>query len=565
MHNFIKSIFLFFFFVSAALAQLTAPVLYPASGGTFINYAQIGFFVTVSGPTTCYTYTTNGTTPSTPTASVAGACDNNGSIYATFSTNAQWAAINIPNSCTSTSTCTLQLKAIFTQAGQTNSSVTSASYTVYTTSATNPMSAPSATNVTNATGNQTNTEPFMLKDARGRILLFYNACNCAAATDGSGTSWVAWQYTSNGSSWSVPSNKSCPGATDPSTGCFYDVSAMNMANNPVGGGMDYNNNLVLFISQWQQPGITNTGVLFSVCANSLTNDCTLGSNWTSPAFLTTPSHTTANQFDNPTSNMITIPPGSSGVTGACATGCSFIPILGINGCSACTGLIFNTDGTLTAWSDPVAFPSGFYPFTTEEKAMVWAGGMNLLMLSRPGTNDINGGGPTSIAAATSSNLGTSWNSYTPVSTTETGGATNLSIGPCPVAPQVEWVDIFTRPAVAINPNNSSLASLFYGERLTCSGVGTFQLHGVTFNIATAFSNVATTLPAQRTVLSLNSAATQLHTAYCYAIPLNSTQILAACEQGHASTNEDIMVVPVSFPSGQTTGGSISLGGNTTLQ
>lgn len=537
-----RLLFIFAILCGSAFAQLTAPTLYPPSG-SFINSVQVGFY---DAGTVQACYTVDGTTP---TAATPGTCDNNGHIYST-STNAQWATIATVGTTT--------LKAIVTAVGQTNSSVTTGTYTITSQAATNPIAVPTPTKVTNATGNFTYTEPFLMKDGQGRTFLFYSGCNCAAATDGTGTAWVAYATSSNGSSWTLTNpNVSCAYSGDPSSGCFYDVVAGNLALIPSGGGLDASGTMILLISSWVANSSTVNGIVVMRCANSAVNDCTQPANWTAPTFLTTPTYTLANSFINPTANLVSIPAGASGVTGSCFTsGCSFITVLGENAYANHVGLVFTYNSGAT-WSDPVSLPA-FYPYATEEEAILWLpGSMKLMLFIRPGTTSEAIGGPTNITVATSTNLGASWNSYTPVATAYYGVPSNLPIGPCPVAPQVGWVDTFTRPSIAIDPQNSAVATLLYGERLSCNSVASFRWQTVSFNIANAFAANGQDLPLPQ-VLNLDPVTTtQIHTTYSFMIPLNSSQLLFAYEQGNTTTSEDIYATTISYAPGMQVGGGIS--------
>lgn len=505
----------------AQAVQVATPVIFPSSG-TFINVVQVGMLDSTSPVTLCYTLD-----GSTPTAATPGTCDNNGSIYA-GSSSAAWANVTVNGTV---------LKAIGTAVGLTNSNVaTSSAYTITSLPTTNPISAVTPTKITSAGANIVDELPFLMKAANGDLFLFYGESTGGVSVDNGANSRIMFKKSTNGgSSWTSPANFSCPGG-DPATGCFYDNSSSNTQNLALGGGTTSTGTMIMLSNQATSGGAAQSGVLEFRSTDN-------GATWTNLGFITTPSHLTASFFENPTANMISIPSGSPGVTGSCATGCIFNPILQMP--SFTYSNIFSFDDGLT-WADPVAVPQT-WPYQVEERAVIWLGGMNLMMFSRPSwTFQSLGGVPQNMVVLTSTDLGTTWNSYTPIVTTLHGGPSNLPIGPCAVGPQVNWNDSPTRPSVATDPNNPALSTLLWGRRFTCNGVTKFEWEIVTFNASTAFSGAGLTLPLPQ-ILDIDPIVTaQPHTTYSYMIPLNSTQLLMAFEQGNTTTTEDIYTTVISY-------------------
>lgn len=525
-----------------SLAQTVATPSFSQPTGTYINSVFVTMQSTTPGVAICYSLTSVN-----PTAAVAGRCDPG-----FYSSTRAFAAITVSGTT---------LKAIGTKVGLLNSAVASATYTITTQAATNPLSVPTPTKITSASGMIVDTQPFMIPTPRG-IFVFYSEGTNGLATDNGGLARIMFKVSNDGGqTWTVPTSVSCPVA-DPATGCLYDDASQSTANIADGGGVDYNGTLILLIAQWGRVrGNTPEGI---VEMRATWN----GSAWVwgSPGFVTTPSYR-ANQFINPTANLISIPPSSPGVTGSCASGCSFIPVLGENG--GRTGLIFSYDHGAT-WSDPLPIPAANFntwPYSTEERAVIWTGGMNLLVFNRPSWDYASTGGwPTPLMVLYSSNLGTGWNSYIwNGSFTEYGSVSNLPVAACAVAPNVDWSDTLTRPSVAIDPQNSAVVTLLYGERFGCNGTNKYRWDVVTFNASSAFSNAGQNLPIPQ-LLNLDPVTTtQPHTTYSYMIPLNSTQLLMAYEQGNTPTTEDIYTTVLSHNNGVSIANGIKLANGVKIQ
>lgn len=525
----------------AAFAQLATPT-FTSGTGTYTNALVEVIQQSTSGVTYCASL--NGTSP---TAAVAGTCDSG--FYTSINGN-----IAISASAT--------LKVIVTKAGSTNSAVASATYTISTQAVTNPVSVPTPTKLTNSSGSTVAAQPFIAKDSSGNFFVFYSECGCGVSTDNGGTARVMFKSSTDGKTWSTPANVSCAYSGDPATGCLYDESTGTTANIATGGGLDNNGTLILLMAQWGGVSTaTPEGIVEMRCPAS----CGSAASWTAPVFITTPTYTNPNAFINPTANLLTIAPGTPGVTGPCAPGCSFISVYGENAYVGQRGLIFSYDHGVT-WSDPVPIPQS-WPYTVEERAFLNPSGMNLIQFVRP-TQDfaVSGGlSPNQMMVYTSSNLGTTWNSYTYNAATQYGDASNLPLTACNVTPGTAWHDTWTRPSVAINPNNPSLATLLYGERYNCGAVTTYDWKIASFNIASAFSANGQNLPLPQTLALDPITTTQPHTTYSYLAPLNSTQLLMAYEQGNTTTTEDIYTVAISYPVGQTVSGNIKLSGGIAIQ
>jgi hypothetical protein len=544
-----KKLFLVLFLLcGAAFAQLPTPT-FTFGSGTYPNSVTEIPQNTTAGVT--YVASLNGTTP---TATVAGTCD--AGFYCSTG-----GAIQITSSGT--------LKVIATKVGSTNSAVASATYTITTQAPTNPVSVPTPTKITNSTGSTVASQPSSARDSSGNILIFYSECGCGVATDNGGTARVMAKYSSNGgASWTPIPNVSCAFAGDPASGCFYDESTGTTAN--IADGItvvpDYNGYLILLIAQWGGTGTTTPeGVIMMRCAAN----CIVAANWSSPVFLTTPTYTAANDFINPTANIVSIPPSSPGVTGTCASGCDLVSVFGENAFSGHVGLIITTNSG-TSWADPLTI-NQTWPFSAgDERAILWAGGMNLMYFQRPSGDTAQlteQSSPTPPEVLISTNMGASYNSFSYDGGTQFGTPSNLPNSACGVTPGTSWRDTFTRPSIAIDPNNSALATLLYGERLSCNGVSTFDWKIVTFNIASALSGNAQNLPLPQTLqLGCYTSTTQAHTTYSFGIPLNATQLLMVFEQGCvSSTALDIYAVTMNYPVGQTVSGNVSFSGGVSIQ
>jgi Chitobiase/beta-hexosaminidase C-terminal domain len=535
-----KTLDLFLIFgllAGVSLAQTVATPTFSQPTGSYINSVFVTIRSTTPGVTICYSLTGGN-----PTAVVAGRCDSG-----FYSSTGAFAAITVSGTT---------LKAIGTKVGLVNSAVASATYTITTQAATNPISAATPVNITSAGAHIVDEAPFMITTSHG-FLLFYSESTDGKSIDGdSAYARVMFKTSPDGATWSPPTSVSCISG-DPSTGCLYSLAST--CSGASGGGIDSTGTVILLMAQDGASGGAPIGVVEMTATWS-------GSawTWTSPTYLTTPSETNHNQFINPTANMISIPSGSSGVTGACASGCSFIPVLGENGGS--TGLIF-TYNHGSSWSDPVPIPPG-WPYMTEERALIWLGGMNLLMFNRP-TDDVStiAGWPTALMVLYSSNLGSTWNSYSWLGSTPYGSVSNLPLPACVGPPNAFWFDTLTRPSVATDPQNPALSTLLYGERYQCNstGVRAFRWNIVTFNASSAFSNAGQNLPLQQ-VLNLDPITTvQPHTTYSYMVPLNSTQLLMAYEQGNTTTTEDIYTTVLSYTAGTTAlSGGVKLNGGVSV-
>jgi hypothetical protein len=521
----VKRLIAFLLWCSPLLAQTVATPTFSQPTGTYTNSVMVTIQNTTSGSINCWTV--DGTTP---TATTAGICDPNGHIFASISYDASFATFS--------STGTLQ--AISTKSGSTNSPVASATYTITSLAATNPIGHNTPVNVTNATTNIVNQIPTLLQAPNGNIFLFYGQSTNGQSQDNAAPTRAMFLLSTNGgSSWSSPTSVSCQSG-DPATGCFYNSSNTTYGNLVDGVGVTPAGTLLAFLNTWVLPGFTPGGVTVARSTNN-------GSSWTFTA-LVTPSNPSPNNFENPTNNLVAIPSGSPGVTGSCASGCV---MMDVRQGSSTYGKLFSYDDGVT-WSDPVNIPQT-WPYIDEERGTVWLGGMNLISFNRPeddtGETGVEAIWPTALMVLYSSNLGTTWNSYTfNGSSTAHGIPSNLPLTSCAYTPSTEWVDVWTRPSVAIDPNNSNLATLLYGERYSCTATSSttlYQWQVVTFNAASAFANAGQNLPLPQT-LQLNSITTaQPHSTYSTLIA-NGNQLLMAYEQGNTTTTEDIYTVVLDY-------------------
>jgi hypothetical protein len=490
-----------------------------------------------------YCFTLDGTTP---TAGTAGTCDVNSSIYSVANDNA-FAAITASGTT---------LKVIGTKSAMTNSAVASATYTITAKPATNPVGYTTPVKITSAGANIVDEMPYLIKANNGDLFVFYSESTTGVSIDGGAPARVMFKKSTNsGASWTNPTTVSCLGG-DPATGCFYNADAT-FSNIAVGGGVTYNGTLLIELAVW---GVSDTVVEGVVIMRSTDN----GATWTVPAFLTTPTYS-ANKFINPTVNLISIPPASSGVTGPCAAGCIMTLPLGENG--GVTGPTFSYDDGVT-WADPVnMYPPLSLPGEAEERAIIWAGGMKLMMFERGGIgSSINFGWPEGLLFIESTNLGTSWNTWTNAGATVKGGVSNLPLPACSVSPSANiWSDFLTRPSVSIDPQDPSLATLLYGNRMGCNSVNTFNWSVVTFNIATAFTNLGQDLPVPQTLSLYTGSLTAPHTTYSYSIPLGVNSLLMAYEQGNTSSTEDIYTTILIYQRQMQITGGMTLSGGVTLQ
>jgi hypothetical protein len=526
---------------SAAFATTVATPTFLRGTGSYINAV---FDAVQSNPnaSVVYCYSLNGVTP---TATVAGTCD------ATFySSTGAYFQVTVSGTVA---------KAIGTAVGKTNSAVASATYTITSLPTTKPVSTITPVKITSAGANVVDEVPHILKAANGTLLLFYSEGLTGVSVDNGGPARIMFKTCASPctGTWVTPTSTGNCASGDPGTGCFYDDSGKVDGTLVVGGGLTYNNTVIVLMPQF-------SGVLLGTFNGVLeTRSTDNGVTWSVPAFITTPTYSSANEFTNPTSDMISIPSGSPGVTGPCATGCIFTPILGENG--GATGLIFSyNDGV--AWTDPVTIPQT-WPYSVEEKALIWTGGMNLLMFQRPSwSGSVNGGWPVPLMVLYSSDLGTTWNSYSynTGQSTQYGSISNLPVSTCAVAPNVSWSDNWTEPSVVVDPQQPTVATMLIGERFNCSGVNKFRWQIVTFDFTTAFTNAGQNLPLPQ-ILDIDPIVTaQPHTTYSTLAVLSNSQLLMAFERGNTTTTEDIYTTVISYL-GQAAVSSIGFVGGTTIQ
>jgi hypothetical protein len=267
----------------------------------------------------------------------------------------------------------------------------------------------------------------------------------------------------------------------------------------------------------------------------------------------------ATQTHSP-ANLISIPPSSPGVTGACAAGCLIQwTTEGANGNSNFTMKSFD-DGV--TWSGLTAVGSAF-PQNDEETAIAWVGGMKLIAVTRVGRSASNNlGWPEPLMIHTSSDLGATWSQY----------LSNLPSGPCTgLNPDSYfWSDQFTTPSGFFNPHNLAQFTMFYGERFNCPVGSNTRWRTLTFDMTDAFTNNGQSFPIPQ-ILDLAPGVVygSGHTAYSGAAPTLSNRIVMAWEQAVSTTQEDIFVTtfeyPPLLPIVQQMGGGTSIKGGTSIQ
>jgi hypothetical protein len=308
--------------------------------------------------------------------------------------------------------------------------------------------------------------------------------------------------------------------------CFWHDSAYGQTET-MGGGVSYNGTVILTTLDAELNWNSGRGPRVF---RSLDN----GATW-EPSFnvllASTQTHSPA--------NMLSIPPSSSGVTGACAAGCLIQwTTEGGNGNANFVMYSYN-DGITWTHLTPT---SSVFPQSDEETAMAWAGGMNLIAYTRVGRSAQNNlGWPEPLVVRTSSDLGATWKF----------GLSNLPSGPCSVSPNSPfWVDQFTKPSGFINPSNPAQFTMVYGERLTCSAIegGQFRWRTVTFDTSSTFSGLGQNTPLPQ-ILDLAPGVIygSGHTTYSGASPISAGAFLMAWEQAVSTSAEDIYVTTMYYP------------------
>jgi hypothetical protein len=543
-----RSLLIFVALLGSAFATQMATPTFSQPAGTYINSVFITIQSTTSGFRICYSL--NGVTP---TAAVAGTCDSG--FY-----SSTWAFAAISASGT-------QLCAIATEAAFTNSAVFCATYTITQKPYTNPISALAPVKVTSAGANVIDELPLLLAAPNGTMFLFYSEGTGGLSIDNGGKGRVMFKTSSDGGvSWVTPSSVNCPGG-DPATGCFYDDASAANASIMNAGGVAADGTMIVLMAQ-SIPGGGNVGEVQMTSTNN-------GATWSAASFVTTPTYNTPSQLVNAGSNIVSIPPGSPGVTGPCSSGCIFTTI--DNPAGNLLGVIFSYNDGAT-WSDPVtggaSGGSPFFPGPDGEFALFWLGGMNLMMFARPAAGQDQSslvGWPQVQMFIYSSDLVGHWNSYIyNGSVTAYGALTNLPVSTCSVSPGTNWSDTFTRPAIVAAPGQSGIVTLLYGERLSsqCGGpaLGTFRWQIVTFDAQSAFANNGHNLPLPQ-ILPFDTVTTsQQHTTYSYLAQIPGTaKLLMTYEQGNTSSTEDIYTTVISYASGIQVSGGVNFSGGVTIQ
>jgi hypothetical protein len=332
----------------------------------------------------------------------------------------------------------------------------------------------------------------------------------------------------SGATASATLNDCEPG--DPAN-CFYHDSAYGNVSVD-GGGVSYNGTVIVTSPQVDLNWNANLGPRQW---RSLDN----GATWEPASNVTL----TSTQTHSP-ANMLSIPSGSSGVTGSCSTGC-LIQWTTYGGAANANRIMYSYDDGVT-WGDVHNIPNNF-PQTDEETAIAWAGAMKLIAYTRVGRSASNNlGWPEPIMAFTSSDLGTTW----------TQALSNLPTGPCAgINPDSYfWSDQFTKPSGFVNPNNSAQFTFMYGERFGCSTGGVTtpndnRWRTVTFNMASVFSGIGqnTPMPQILSLAPVGLAYGSGHTTYSGAWPMTNNKVLMAWEQAVSTTAEDIYVSSFSYP------------------
>lgn len=310
---------------------------------------------------------------------------------------------------------------------------------------------------------------------------------------------------------------------DPANCFWHDLAYGNAA--VMGGGVTYSGTVV-FTSFDSELGWNSTRG--PRVFRSLDN----GANW-EPSFNVT---LAATQTHSP-ANMISIPPGSPGVSGSCAAGCLIQ--------WTTEGGFGNTNFTMKSYDDGVTWTdllgtTTAFPNSDEETAIAWPGGMNLIAYTRVGrASSSNLGWPEPIMVRTSSNLGTTWSQY----------ISNLPTGPCTVNPDSYfWIDQFTRLVGFVNPQNPTQFTFMYGERFNCPIGSDNRWRTVTFDMAATYAGFGKNTPMPQMLnLAPGVAYGSGHTTYSGAWPTADNNVLMAWEQAVSLTAEDIYVSIFSYP------------------
>jgi hypothetical protein len=325
-----------------------------------------------------------------------------------------------------------------------------------------------------------------------------------------------------GATASVTLNDCEPG--DPAN-CFWHDSHYGSTGGSFGGGVTYKGTVILNAADIELGWNGSRGPRVF---RSLDN----GANW-EPSFnvLLASTHT------HSPANMISIQPGSPGVTGPCAAGC-LVQWTTEGGNGNSNYIMYSYDDGVT-WSGMNAVGS-LFPQNDEESTMAWAGGMKLIVYTRVGRAYSNNlGWPEPLQVHTSNDLGITWSQYT----------SNFPSGPCTVNPDSYfWGDQFTKPAGFVNPKNSAQFTMIWGERFSCPVGSTTRWRTVTFNALDTYNGHGQNTPMPQILdLAPRVVYGSGHTAYSGADSTASGKILMAWEQAVSTTAEDIFTTTLTYP------------------
>lgn len=307
--------------------------------------------------------------------------------------------------------------------------------------------------------------------------------------------------------------------------CFWHDSAYGQTE-LMGGGVSYSGTVVVTAFDSQLGWSSSRGPRVW---RSTDDGATWGQSF-NVALAATQTHSPA--------NMLSIPPSSAGVTGACAAGC--LIQWTTEGASANANFTMKSFDDGVTWSGLTAVGSVF-PQNDEETAIAWAGGMKLIAYTRTGRSASNNlGWPEPLFVHTSSDLGATWSHY----------LSNIPTGPCTVNPDSYfWSDQYTKPSGFVNPKDASQFTMILGERFGCPVGSDTRWRTTTFNMADTHTGHGQNTPMPQMLnLAPGVVYGSGHTSYSGAWPTASGKVLMAFERSVSTTAEDIYVTTLSYPS-----------------
>lgn len=321
--------------------------------------------------------------------------------------------------------------------------------------------------------------PTLVPDpASGKVFMFYAEYSAGIL----GQSWIIMKHSTvtrldaNAQDWDVNADTSkCSGSGIPA-GCFVG-DGINGFGNGAGGGITPSGALMY---AYLETNPNDTLSLGSFYVRSTDH----GTTWSTPvAFSVTYPQT---QYDSPSGQFVSIPAGQ--VSGTCAGGCVLKTVRTCNvGCTSNLGneLLFSTDDGVT-FTIETHFPTAVNGGLTDEIAMKWAGGSNLLAFVRP-NKSFNP--PDPLPFLWSTDVGTTWHGTCGIPSDPANCVSPNqpdALSAC-ATPSTNY-DEFTWPHVITTPINSAYMTVMFGERFNCNfggpGLGFFwNMRTLTFNSA----------------------------------------------------------------------------------